>query len=91
MLSPDHQRRLAAIERQLLIDDPAFARRLTRHRNCARYRSRRLAVGIVASLCAALTVSMLLARSVELAAFFLALTLVAAGMFRRDRRRRSGR
>ena len=33
MLSPDDQRRLAAIEEQLLIDDPAFARRLARAPN----------------------------------------------------------
>ena len=32
MLSADDQRRLAGIEEQLLIDDPALARRLARHR-----------------------------------------------------------
>ena len=86
MLSPDYQRRLAAIERQLLIDDPVFARRLARHRNGSRRRCRRLAAGCIASLCALLTVCMLTACSLELAAFFLALTVVAAWMLRRDRR-----
>jgi hypothetical protein len=31
MLSHDDEQRLAAIERQLLTDDPALARRLRRH------------------------------------------------------------
>ena len=91
MLSPDDQRRLAAIEEQLLIDDPAFARRLARHRNWARCRCRKPAAGLIAVLCAVLAVSMLLACSVELAAFFLSLTLVATWMLRRERRRGSGR
>jgi hypothetical protein len=43
------------------------------------------------ALCAVLAVSMLLACSVELAAFFLSLTLVATRMLRRERRRGSGR
>jgi hypothetical protein len=64
MLNPDDQRRLAAIEEQLLIDDPALAQRLARDRSWARCRCRNPAAGLIAALWAVLAVSMLLAGSV---------------------------
>ena len=50
MLSYEDRRRLAAIEQQLIIDDPALARRFANHRSAAQV-SRRVVVLVLGSLC----------------------------------------
>jgi len=50
MLSYEDRRRLAAIEQQLMIDDPALARRLANHRSAAQV-SRRVVVLVLGSVC----------------------------------------
>jgi 4-hydroxybenzoate polyprenyltransferase len=50
MLSYEDRRRLAAIEQQLMIDDPALARRLANHRSAAQV-SRRVFVLVLGSVC----------------------------------------
>lgn len=50
MLSYEDRRRLAAIEQQLMIDDPALARRFANHRSAAQV-SRRVVVLVLGSLC----------------------------------------
>jgi hypothetical protein len=49
MLSHEEHRRLAAIERQLTIDDPALARRFARHRS-AQGHARRVAVAVLGTI-----------------------------------------
>ena len=50
MLSYEDRRRLAAIEQQLIIDDPALARRFANHRSAAQV-SRRVVVLVLGSMC----------------------------------------
>ena len=60
MLSHEDHQRLAAIERQLLIDDPAFVRRLGRRSIARGSRWRKAAAAVVGVLCAlAMMVGML--------------------------------
>ncbi len=54
MLSYEERRRLAVIEQQLTIDDPALARRFANHRSAAQV-SRRVAALVFGSLCALAT------------------------------------
>lgn len=86
MLGHEDERRFAAIEQQLLRDDPAFVRRLTRRHLVVR-RSTWRKVGAAGSgcLCALATVVVLLAGSGALALLFLAMTVAAVYMFRRGR------
>jgi Protein of unknown function (DUF3040) len=60
MLSHEDHQRLAAIERQLLIDDPGFVRRLGRRSNARGSRWRKAVAAIIGILCAlAMMVGML--------------------------------
>ena len=65
MLSQEDQRRLAAIERQLLIDDPRLARRLAGHPAPSSI-SRRSAAAVLGILCAVAVVASLVPTSVLL-------------------------
>jgi hypothetical protein len=90
MLSHEDERRLAAIERQLLIDDPAFARRLGRpvHR---RTTWQRAAAALVAILCALATIVGILSNAGSLALSSAVLTVAAVWVFHRARPARRGR
>src|SRR5690348_12068188 len=63
MLNQQDRRRLAAIERQMLIDDPAFARRLARGSVVPRSTWRRAAFAIIGILCGLATCVGLLSSS----------------------------
>jgi hypothetical protein len=80
MLSHEDERRLAAIERELMRDDPALARRLARHPRTLRSRWSRVLATVVGILCALATIVGALAESAALVASAAALT-VAAGWF----------
>jgi Protein of unknown function (DUF3040) len=88
MLSHEDRQRLAALERQMMIDDPAFARRLRRYTIARRFTWRRVAAAVICVLCALATVAGLLADSGALTLSSGALTLAAAWDFRRARRAR---
>jgi uncharacterized membrane protein YfcA len=93
MLSHDDEQRLAAIERQLLTDDPALARRLRRHLVDRRSIWQSAVAAVIGVLCALATVAGLLADSGSLILSGAALTAAAAGVFQHARRsrRRLGR
>jgi ferric-dicitrate binding protein FerR (iron transport regulator) len=85
MLSHEDEQRLAALEQQLLIDDPAFARRLA-HPDARRPSARRrIAAALIGVLCALATVAGLLAGSGSLILSGTMLTLAAAWVFHRNR------
>jgi hypothetical protein len=86
MLSHEDERRLAAIERQLLIDDPVFARRLCRA-TCARYIWRQVLAAVVGTLCGLAACLGMLSGSGTLFLSSAALTVAAAWVYRRTRRR----
>jgi anti-sigma-K factor RskA len=90
MLSHEDRRRLAAIERQLLIDDPAFTELFTRSRADARRVrvrvARRVAAAVVAILCALAAVVGLMAGSVPLVVSGVSMAMVAGWVVRRARR-----
>jgi uncharacterized membrane protein len=65
MLSHEDRRRLAAIERQMQIDDPAFARLFT-HRLAAGTRWRRPATAVAGMLCGLAAIAGVLTGSVLL-------------------------
>jgi hypothetical protein len=87
MLSHEDERRLAAIERQLMSDDPAFVRRLARRGRRARVRWSR-ALTAVAVVCALATVLGLAGGSAELYLPSIELTVVAGGLYYRVTHRR---
>ena len=93
MLSHDDEQRLAAIERQLLTDDPALARLLGRRLVDRRSMWHSAVAAAVGILCALSTVAGLLADSGALILSSAALTAAAAWVFHRARRsgRRPGR
>jgi DUF3040 family protein len=86
MLSHEDERRLAAIERQLLIDDPTFARRLRRH-TYARSAWRQALAAVTGILCTLAACLGMLANSGTLFLSSAALTVAAAWAYRRARRR----
>jgi Protein of unknown function (DUF3040) len=92
MLNQQDRRRLAAIEQQMLIDDPAFARRLARGSAVTRSTWRKAAFAIIGILCGLATCVGMLSSSGTLTASGAALTVAAWWAFHRagrTRRRRS--
>jgi hypothetical protein len=92
MLNPQDRRRLAAIERQMLIDDPAFARRLARGSVVVRSTWPKVAAAITGILCGLATFVGMLSNAGTLTASSAALTAAAWWAFHRaghTRRRRS--
>jgi hypothetical protein len=87
MLSHEDEQRLAAIERQLLIDDQAFARSLGRPMYPGSAWRQALAA-VIGTLCALAALLGLLTSSGTLFLSSAALTLAAAWVFHRARRRR---
>jgi hypothetical protein len=92
VLSHDDEQRIAAIERQLLIDDPALARRLGRLLD-RRSIWQSAVAAVVGVLCALAAIAGLLADSGSLILSGVALTAAAAWVFHRAQRsrRRPGR
>jgi hypothetical protein len=88
MLSHEDEQRLAAIERGLLIDDPAFVRRLSRHPRHRRSRWQAAAALVVGVLCALATLAGMVAQSGTLTLSGAGLTIAAAWLLRRARRNR---
>ena len=86
MLGHEDERRFAAIEQQLLRDDPAFVRPAdpTPPGGKKEHLAEVVAAGS-GCLCALATVVVLLAGSGALALLFLAMTVAAVYMFRRGR------
>jgi hypothetical protein len=92
MLNQQDRRRLAAIERQMLIDDPAFARRLGRGSVVVRSTWRKVAAAIIGILCGLATLIGTLSNDGTLTASSAALAVAAWLAFYRaghTRRRRS--
>ena len=85
MLSHEDEQRLAAIERQLLIDDPVFARRLCRP-TCARSMCLQALAAVIGTLCGLAACLGALTNSGTLFLSSAALT-VAAWVYCRTRRR----
>jgi hypothetical protein len=85
MLSHEDEQRLAAIERQLMIDDPTFARRLCRP-TYARSAWRQALAAVIGTLCALAAFVGMLTSSGTLFLSSAALTVAAAWVFRRARR-----
>jgi Protein of unknown function (DUF3040) len=88
MLSHEDEQRLAAIERELMSDDPALARRLARHSRTTRMRCGRVLAAIIAILCALATLVGALAESAALVVSAAALTVVAGWFVYRSSRSR---
>jgi uncharacterized membrane protein len=91
MLRRQDRQRLAAIERQMLIDDPAFARRLCRGSIMMGSTWRRVAATITALLCGLVMFVGMLSGYGTLTASVAALTAAACWAFHRagvSRRRR---
>jgi 3-methyladenine DNA glycosylase AlkC len=88
MLSHEDERRFAAIERQLMSDDPAFVRRLARRGRRARVRWSRALTAAVAVVCALATVLGLAGSSPELYLSSIVLTVVAGWLYYQITRRR---
>jgi hypothetical protein len=86
MLSHEDHRRLAAIEQQLLIEDPDFVRRLRRPSFARRSRWRRAAITIIGVLCALATMVGVLSGSGPLTLISGLLTTAAWWMLHRTRR-----
>ena len=86
MLSHEDEQRLAAIERQLLIEDPVFARRLCRA-TCARYIWRQALAAVIGTLYGLAAGLGLWTDSGTLFLSSAALTVAAAWVYRRTRRR----
>jgi hypothetical protein len=86
MLSHEDERRLALIERELMSDDPALARRLARHSRTAKARWGRLLATAVGILCALATIVGVLAESATLVVSGAALTVAAGWFLCRSRR-----
>ena len=79
MLSQEDRRRLAAIERQMQIDDPAFARLFTGQPASAVRRWQRAAAAVAGMLCGLAAIAGLLTGSVLLfALLFVSGTAMAA-------------
>jgi hypothetical protein len=86
MLSHEDEQRLAAIERQLLIDDPTFARRLCRP-PYARSAWRQALAVVIGTLCGLAAFLGMLTNSGTLFLSSAALTVAAGWVYRRARRR----
>jgi hypothetical protein len=86
MLSHGDEQRLAAIERQLLTDDPTFARRLCRP-TYARSVWRQALAAVIGTLCALAACVGMLTSSGTLFLSSAGLTVAAVWVFRRSRRR----
>jgi len=89
MLSYEDRRRLAAIEQQLMVDDPALARRFANHRSAAQL-SRRVAVLVLGSVCVLATSVGFLPPEVLLVFLAAAPAAVAAYFILRKGRRHRG-
>jgi len=85
MLSHEDEQRLAALEQQLLVDDPAFARRLAHPHVRRPSAGRRIAAALIGILCALATAAGLLAESGSLILSGAALTIAAVWVWRRNR------
>jgi hypothetical protein len=82
MMSREERRRLAAIERQMLIDDPAFAKLFTRSLRSTGSAWRKTTAIVVGALLALAALAGLAAGSAELVVTALALSVAAAWMLR---------
>ena len=92
MLNQQDRRRLAAIERQMMIDDPAFARRLGDSSVAARSTWRKVPAAIIGILCGLAMFVGMLSNYSTLTASSAALAAAAWWAFHRagrTRRRRS--
>jgi hypothetical protein len=85
MMSREERRRLAAIERQMLNDDPAFAHLFTRSLQSTGSVWRKATAAVIGALLALAAIAGLLASSIELVVTAAALSLAAAWMFRLTR------
>ena len=85
MMSREERRRLAAIERQMLIDDPALAQLFTRSLRCAGSTLRTGTAAVVGLLFALAAIAGLIAGSSQLVATTAALLVAAAWTFRLTR------
>ena len=85
MMSREERRRLAAIERQMLIDDPAFAQLFTRSLPSIGSAWRRATAAVVGALFSLAAIAGLLAGSVQLVVTAAALSVAAAWVFRLTR------
>ena len=85
MMSREERRRLAAIERQMLNDDPEFAHLFTCSLRSTGSARRRTTAAVVATLLALVALAGLLASSIELVVTAAALSMAAAWMFRLTR------
>ncbi len=85
MLSHDERRQLAAMERQMLIEDPAFARLFTQSLKATGAARRRAAAAVIGWLCALAAITGLLAGSVLLVGYGASLAIAAGWVFRRNR------
>jgi len=90
MLSYEERKRLAALEQQLMIDDPVLARRFANHRSAAQV-SRRAAALVLGSLCALATSVGLMPVDVLLICLAAALIAVVAYIILRRAWRHRGR
>jgi len=86
MMSREERRLLAAIEQQMLIDDPAFARLFTGSLQASGLAWRRAVAAVVATLCALATLAGLLAGSLPLVLSAASMGMAAGWVFRRARR-----
>ena len=85
MMSREERRRLAAIERQMLIDDPAFVQLFKRSLRSTGLAWRRATAAVVWSLLALVALAGLTVGSIELIVTAVALSLAAAWMLRLTR------
>ena len=86
MMSREERRRLAAIERQMLIDDPAFAQLFTRSLQSTGSAWRKATAAVVGALLALVALAGLMVGSIELIVTAAALSVAAAWMLRLTRR-----
>jgi hypothetical protein len=86
MMSREERRRLAAIERQMLIDDPAFAHLFTRSLQSTGSVWRKATAAVVGALLALVALAGLMVGSIELIVTAAALSVAAAWMLRLTRR-----
>ena len=86
MMNHKERRQLAAIERQMLLDDPAFARLFTRSLRATASAWQRAVAAVVGTLFALTAAAGLLADSVLLVVSGASITVAAGWVFRRNRR-----
>jgi hypothetical protein len=86
MMSREERRRLAAIERQMLNDDPAFAHLFTRSLQSTGSVWRKATAAVVGALLALVALAGLMVGSIELIVTAAALSVAAAWMLRLTRR-----